>query len=261
MVGMLILIKSFSIIRIYFYRRIFMKITVLDFKTLGDDLDLSAIHALGDVKIYENTHLCEVNERCENSDIIILNKVKINAETLKNPKNVKLICICATGYDNVDLNFCSQNDILVANVKGYSTDSVAQLTLALVLYLKNNLGYFTSYVKDLSYTKSKVANALFPAFSEINGKKWGLIGCGNIGNKVAKIASEFGAEIFVFKKTPHQKYQNASLDEICEKCDIITIHCPLNDETRNLISKKELSKMKKDVVIVNTSRGAVLNEA
>lgn len=238
-----------------------MNISILDASTLGDDLDLSIFSELGDVRIYSQTSPDELKSHTKDADVLILNKVKINEETLPNPGKIKLICIAATGFDNVSLDYCKKHGIALCNVKGYSTDSVAQVTVAMALSLACHLPAYNSYVEDMSYSKSGVQNCLEPVYHELSGKKWGLVGCGGIGSKVAQIAGALGCEICVCKKTPHPSYKNMDIDSLLRECDIISVHTPLNEETKNLINRERIFSMKKNAIFINVARGAVADEA
>lgn len=237
-----------------------MKITLLDDATLGEGLDFSLLSRFGEVETCGKTPQDKVAEKITDSDVVIINKIKMNEESLCLAKKLKLICVFATGFDNIDVGYCSEKGIAVCNVRGYSTDSVAQLTLALVLELMNRIPEFTSYVLSGDYSRSGLQNYLKPQFHELAGKTWGIIGCGNIGNRVAKIAEAFGCNVIVNKRTPHPVYKNATVEEICRESDIITLHAPLTDETRGLLSREMIAKMKKTAVLVNVARGAITDE-
>ena len=237
-----------------------MKIIVLDAGTLGDDIDLSKLSKEGDTTVYNYTAPDEVANRIEDADVVILNKIKLNQSNLANAKNLKLICITATGYDNIDVTYCKTRGIQVSNVIGYSTNSVAQVTVATVLELATHMREFNSYVTSGDYTKNGIANKVVPAFHELSGKTWGIIGLGNIGKRVAKIAEAFGCNILAFKRTRDEKYNCTDLDTLCQTSDIISIHVPLTEKTRGLIGKRELDMMKKNVILYNAARGAVTDE-
>lgn len=237
-----------------------MNIVILDAQTLGDDIELSMFDKFGNVKIYPTTSPSELKDRIKDAEVIILNKVKLNETNLPYAEKVRLICVTATGFDNIDLDYCRKNDIAVCNVKGYSTNSVAQITFSMALSLVNHLKSYDDYVKSGKYTKSGVHNYLKPAFHEIAGMTWGIIGMGNIGKKVAEAAETFGAEVITYTRTPKSEYNCVSLDELCEKSDIISIHTPLTEETKNLINSDNIAKMKKSAVVINVARGAVVDE-
>ena len=237
-----------------------MKINVLDSLTLGKDLDLSPLCEIGEVTVYESTTPDEVSAHSKGADVLIINKVKINENTLPDTANVKLICLFATGYDNVDTAYCRKKGIGVCNVVGYSTDSVAQVTVAMVLSLANNLPQFMHHVKSGAYTQGGVANHLKPSYNELSGKVWGIVGCGNIGKKVGKVAEALGCKVLANTRTGKTEFENADIDTLCKESDIITIHAPLSDETRGLIDEDKISIMKKNVIIVNVARGAVTDE-
>ncbi|MBR5271376.1 MAG: hydroxyacid dehydrogenase, partial [Clostridia bacterium] len=194
------------------------------------------------------------------ADVVVLNKIKITRELIDNAKKLKLVCVTATGYDNIDINECRKNNIAVCNVVGYSTNSVAQVTLAIVLSLSVNLPSFNDYVKSGEYTKSGIANKLTPVYSELCGKTWGIVGYGNIGKQVGNIAKALGCRVIVNKRTPCNDVECVDLETLCKEADVITVHTPLNDGTREIINKKTLALMKKNVILVNVARGAVLNE-
>lgn len=238
-----------------------MKITFLDASTLGEDIDLSPVGELGELCIFPGTSEEEVLKNANDSDVLILNKVKINEKTLPDPGKVKLICITATGFDNVDLDFCRKNNIAVCNVVGYSTDSVAQITIATVLYLASHLNEFNAYVRSGEYTDSGIANRLVPVYRELSGQTWGIVGCGNIGTKVGQVAEALGCRVIVNKRTPHAFFETVDLDTLCSESDIITIHSPLNDATRGIIGAEKIALMKDGVILVNEARGAVTDEA
>lgn len=237
-----------------------MKIKILDAATLGEGLDFSRFEKFGTVEVYPTTAYDEVAERIADADVIIINKIKINEETLALAKNLKLVCVFATGYDNIALDVCTKKNIAVCNVKGYSTHSVAQLTILMALTLIEKIGAYTDFVKTGSYTASGIANRLIPINHELYGKTWGIIGAGAIGKQVAKVAEAFGCEVIVFKRTPEEGLNCVSLDELLRRSDIVSIHTPLNDGTRGLIGKRELEMMKNDAILVNVARGAVTNE-
>lgn len=237
-----------------------MKISILDVDTLGDDLDLTPIKNLGDVKIYPLTYRDEVIERIKDAEVLVLNKVVLNSENLPYAKNLKLICVTATGFDNIDTEYCKKNGIAVCNIKGYSTDSVAQLTIAMVFALSSNMYSFDKYVKSGEYTKSGIFNCIKPVFGEISSKTWGVVGLGDIGRKVANVAREFGCKVLVNKRTPVDDFECVDIDTLCKNSDIITLHTPLNNETRELINKERLDMMRPGVVLVNVARGAVVDE-
>lgn len=237
-----------------------MKLTLLDYKTFGYDLDLDVLKAFGEVEVYDMTEDSMVEERIKDSDIVLLNKVKLTAGNLKSAKNLKLICEFATGYDNIDTEYCKKRNIAVCNVVGYSTNSVAQLTITLALNLMGRMKEYTRYVSDGSYTKSGLHNYLEPVYHQMEGKVWGIVGCGNIGMKVKLIAEALGCKVIVNKRTPVDGMECVDIDTLVEKSDIISIHTPLTDETKNLINKDRILKMKKDTILINVARGLVADE-
>ena len=237
-----------------------MKITVLDAATLGDDLDLSPLSALGDVTVWQGTAADDVKARISGYDVVILNKIKIHEGVLpEGDACPKLICISATGFDNVNLEACRKRGVAVANVRGYSTESVTQVTVGLVLSLASHLPAYASFVSDGSYTRGGVANRLSPTYHEIAGKTWGVVGAGKIGGRVAEVARALGCRVLTCRR--HPDGVSVDLDTVCRESDIITVHCPLTDETRGMIGTRELSLMKPDAILVNMARGAVTDEA
>ncbi|MBR6795014.1 MAG: D-2-hydroxyacid dehydrogenase [Clostridia bacterium] len=238
-----------------------MRITVLDAATLGADLDLSALSALGEAEIYSKTSGGEIVSRLQGADVAILNKVKLTEEILASLPSLRLICITATGYDNVDVQACRKLGIAVCNVAGYSSQSVAQLTLAMALSLYTHLPEYDTHVKNGAYTRGGVQNCLTPVYHELAGKTWGIIGFGNIGQAVGTVARAMGCRVIVHRRHAAEGFENVSLDELYAQSDIISLHVPLTEQTRGMISRQALSRMKRGVMLINVARGAVLDEA
>jgi len=239
-----------------------MKIAILDADTLGD-LDLSPLEKFGDVKIYNITNYEQTINRCKDIDIVVTNKVVFDRAILESLPNLKLIAIAATGMNNVDLNFAKQREVEVKNVAGYSTNSVVQTTFMLALALIGKLEYYNNYTKSREWSKSPIFTNLDKSFFEIAGKKWGIIGLGEIGSKVANIAKAFGAEVSYYATSgnPHSNlFEHKELKVLLESSDIISIHAPLNDKTLNLIDKNELALLKSGAIILNLGRGGIVNE-
>ena len=238
-----------------------MKITLLDYSTLGPEIDLSPIEKAGEVTAYEMTTEDQVPERTREAEVIIANKIKLNRHTLAEAANLKLICITATGFDNVDIPYCTQRGIAVCNVPGYSTDSVAQLTLATALALSTHLVSYREQVHSGRYTRSGSPNLLSPVWHELAGKTWGIVGCGNIGRKVATVAAAMGCKVLVYRRKPDPDFETVDLDTLLRRSDVVTVHLPLNEQTRGILSREKIALMKKDAILVNVARGAVADEA
>jgi glycerate dehydrogenase len=216
---------------------------------------------LGECSIYQSTNDDEVAMRLSDCDVVVLNKIKLNESNLSTAKNLKLICVAATGYDNIDIAYCKNHGIAVCNVEGYSSHSVAQLTAGIVLSLSTHIGEYNDFVKRGDYSKSGVANRLVPVYHELYGKTWGIVGFGNIGKEVGAVAKAFGCELLVCKRKPEDECNCVDIDTLCQKADIITIHTPLNNSTTHLINKERIALMKRDVILVNAARGAVCDES
>ena len=240
-----------------------MNVVLLDAKTLGDDLDISSLESFGTLTVYQTTSPEQTLERIKMADIVITNKVVISANIMEETPNLKLICIAATGMNNVDLDAAKHKGIAVKNVAGYSTKSVVQHTFAMALYLLEKMAYYDAVVKNGSWTESGLFTDVSHPFYEIAGKKWGIIGLGTIGQEVAKIATAFGAEVSYHStsgKNLDHAYPHQSLENTLKECDIISIHAPLNDDTYNLINKTNLPYMKEDAILLNLGRGGIINE-
>ena len=240
-----------------------MHIVIFDEKTLGDDLDLSPLENFGTITHYQTTSPDETLDRIKNADIIITNKVVITAQMMEEAPLLKLICIAATGMNNVDLEAAETMGIEVKNVAGYSTGSVVQHTFAMALYLIEKMTYYDNVVKSTTWTKSALFTDISKPFFEISGKKWGIIGLGSIGQEVAKVATAFGAEVCYYStsgKNHSQPYRRLKLDDLLQTCDIVSIHSPLNERTENLISASNLGLLKEGAVLLNLGRGSIVNE-
>ena len=240
-----------------------MNIVVLEQNSIGLDIDLTIYKEFGNVTYYGNT-VHEVAERIKDADIVIANKARLDEESMKDAPNVKLICEFATGYDNVDLEYCKKRGIAVANVVDYSTPAVAQHTFAMALYLLERLPYYDNYVKSGIYASQDRFSNFDKPFLELEGKRWGIVGLGNIGKKTAKIAKAFGCEVVYYSvtgKNSNQEYKRVEFDELLETCDFISVHCPLSDLTKNLIDYSAMKKMKKTAILLNVARGPVINNA
>jgi len=240
-----------------------MKIVFLDAKTMGNDIDLELFQQFGMIKAFETTTVSERVEHISDAKIILTNKVVIDKEVMDACPNLGLICITATGTNNVDLAYAKEKGIVVKNVAGYSTASVAQTTMMLVLNLLGQCGYYDQFVKSGQWTKTSIFTHLDRSFWEIKGKRWGIVGLGTIGKEVAKIASAFGANVVYFSTSGtnnDSNYERVSLEVMMQTCDVITIHAPLNDKTKNLIAKEQFNQMKKSAILVNVGRGGIINE-
>ena len=239
-----------------------MKIALLDAMTLGSDISLLPITGQGECIIYENIDDKDIAAALSDADVCVTNKKLLGEFNLKDAKNLKLICLTATGYNNVDVEYCKKRGIKVRNVPGYCKESVCQHTFALLLSLMESMSYYDNFVKDGSYTKSGLANHLAMPFDEICSKTWGIIGMGGIGKEVAKVATAFGARVIyapVSGKSRKEDYEEVTLSELFKQSDIISIHSPLNEKTKNLVNMDKIKLMKKNAVIVNVGRGAIVN--
>ena len=237
-----------------------MKIVVLDAATLGGDLDLRPLSTLGTVTVYPGTAVEEIPARVADADITISNKLKLNRQNLSGAEKLKLICVCATGVDNIDLDYCRERGIGVCNVPGYSTESVAQLTLTMALALMGHLKEYRDHVHSGAYSRGGVANCLSPVWHEIAGKTWGVIGGGNIGSRVAALAEAFGCRVLMCRRKEDDRWENADVDALCEWADIISVHVPLTEQTRGMIGKNQIARMKKNAIFINVARGLVADE-
>lgn len=237
-----------------------MNITVLDAATFGADIDLSLFAEIGNLRLLDFTPSEKVAENCEGADVIILNKVKINRDTLPNPGSVKLVCVAATGVDNIDVGYCREAGIAVCNVKGYCSDSVAQVTVAMALSLVCHLPEYNRFISSGEYTKTNFPNHLEPPYHELTGMTWGLVGYGNIAKRVATVADALGCHVAVCNRTPAPDRENLEIDELCRRADIISIHVPLCDATRHMINADRIALMKPSAIVINVARGAVTDE-
>ena len=238
------------------------KIVILDGKTLGD-IDLEKLREIGEVKYYDTTDSSEVKDRVREANIVLTNKVVLNRENLSEASNLEFIAEVATGFNNIDIEYAKEKGIGVANVAGYSTNAVVQHTFASTLALLDEVTYYDNYVKSGEYSKSGLFTCLDRPYYEIEGKTWGIIGLGNIGKKVAKIAEAFGAKVVYYSTTginSNNDFSRVSFDDLLSKSDIISIHAPLNENTLGLINYEALCKMKNSAILVNMGRGPIVVE-
>jgi lactate dehydrogenase-like 2-hydroxyacid dehydrogenase len=241
-----------------------MQIVFLDTKTLGDVPNLNLFKAFGEVTYYQTTDPEQTADRIRQAHIVITNKVMVDQAAMQQASNLKLICVAATGINNVDLDYARQAGIEVKNVAAYSTHSVAQLTFSLLLHLLHNIPYFDNYVKQGSYAQNDIFTHLGDSFREIKGKRFGIIGLGHIGRQVAAIAEAFGAEVVYYSasgQNTDQPFTRLSLEELITTSDVVSIHAPLNAHTKHLIAIKELRQFKKTAILINVGRGGIVHEA
>jgi glycerate dehydrogenase len=241
-----------------------MKIVFLDTKTIGNDISLEPIRKEGRLEVYKVTSLSEIAKRIKNADIVITNKVVINLgkKELEKASNLKLICVAATGYNNIDIDEAKRRNIPVANVIGYSTDSVAQMVFSYILTFTNYPIKYDQDVKSGKWSKSQIFTLLNYPISELRNKNLGIIGYGNIGKRVAEIGMAFGMNILIARR-PRVDYKDnfrVGFNELLKESDIITLHIPLSEETENIIAEREFKIMKKEAILINAARGGIVNE-
>ena len=240
-----------------------MKIVFLDVKTIGEDIDLSGYEALGEVVKYDFSTPEQARERTRDADVIILNKVEINEKSIGDADKLQLVCVTATGTNNLDKEYLAERGIAWRNVAGYSTETVAQHTFALLFYLFEKLSYYDDYVKSEKYIGDVSFTHFDHVFHELTGKTWGIIGLGNIGRRVADIAKMFGCHVIYYStsgKNSQPGYERVEFDELLEKSDIVSVHAPLTEETQGLMDAKAFSKMKESAIFLNLGRGPIVVE-
>ena len=239
-----------------------MKLVILERNSVGTDVDVSCFEKFGEVTCYPNTVAANTAERVKDADIILANKAPLNESTLKDAPNVKLICLLATGFDNVDLAYCKSRGIKVTNVVNYCTSTVAQHTLLLALALSEKIAFYDDYVKSGAYSAQDRFSNFDRTFYDLEGKTWGIIGMGTIGRRVAGLAQAFGCRVIFYSasgKSTCTDYKRVEFDTLLQESDILSLHCPLSDRTRGLINKDALSKMKETAILVNVARGPVVD--
>ena len=241
-----------------------MKIVFLDAKTIGEDIDLSGFDELGEVVKYGFSTAEEARERSKDADVLVLNKVQVNEQTIGAAKHLKLVCVTATGTNNLDKEYLAKQGIEWRNVAGYSTESVAQHTFAMLFYLLEKLPYYDNYVKSEKYVNDVSFTHFAKAFHELSGKTYGIIGLGNIGRRVADIAKAFGCHVIYYSTSGRNSqpgYERVSFDELLKRSDIVSIHAPLDENTLGLMNQKAFAKMKSSAILLNVGRGPIINEA
>lgn len=241
-----------------------MKIVIADKDSVGTDMDYSIYDELGEVTYYDDKVTEEnATERLKGANVLVINKSQITDKLLDAAPDLELICEFATGFDNANIPACDRHGVKVANVVNYSTASVAQHTFAMLFYLMENLRHYDEFVKSGEYANQEHFCCLDIPFDELDGKTYGIVGMGNIGRKVAQIATAYGAHVIFYASSGHSEctdYEQVSFDELLERSDVISLHCPLSDRTRDLFDKRAFEKMKKTAILINVARGAVVVE-
>ena len=239
-----------------------MKIVFLDAATMGD-VSFEPFERLGEFVSYQTSTAEQARERVKDADVLMINKVLVNKELIDAAPSLKLICVAATGVNNIDIDYAASKGIPVRNVAGYSTDSVAQTTFMHILSLAGGAPYFDDSVKSGSYSRSGMFTDPNWNWWELTGKTIGIIGLGNIGKKVAKIAETFGMNVCYYSTsgTAHcQDYPCLSLEDLLRQSDIVSVHAPLNERTEGLLGAKEFAMMKPTAYVINMGRGAIIVE-
>lgn len=240
-----------------------MKIVLTDSQTVFDNkVTAEPLNEFGEVKDYGLLRYDEIANAIAKADIVVCNKTLLNEDTLKSAKNLKYIGLFATGYNNIDIEYCSKHGITVCNAGSYSTNAVAQHTFALILEHFNNTANYNQYVQDGLWKRSKTFSPFVYPLSELAGKTIGIVGFGNIGKAVAKIANAFEMNVIAYNRSEKsaENVKFVSLEELIESSDIVTVHCPLNAQSENMFNKETFAKMKHGALFVNTARGGVMNE-
>lgn len=241
-----------------------MKIVILEKDCLGIDVDFSRLYELGEVVSYGATPYELIGERLIDADIALINRCRMEEETLKDVENLKLVCIMGTGTDMIDTEYMKSRNILVSNVRGYSTYSVAQHTFAILFYVLEHLRFFDEYVKEEKYVEGKKQDyTASRQFTQIAGKTFGICGLGAIGKQVAAVATAFGAKVIYYSTSganTDSTYPQVSFEELLTSSDIISIHAPLTEKSRGLFDEEAFARMKDTAILVNTGRGAIVKE-
>jgi glycerate dehydrogenase len=240
------------------------KIVFLDAKTLGHTNNYAQLSTLGELISYDVTSAEQTITHINKADIVITNKVIIDRKVIDSCPSLKLICIAATGMNNVDLAYANEKGIKVRNVAGYSTESVVQVTFALLLYLLNKMRYYDDYTKSGDYARNDIFTHFGHPFYELAGKQYGIIGLGTIGKRVAQVAIAFGAKVAYYSTTGKNfgnPYPHLELNELLSASDVVSIHCPLTPATKNLIGYDQMKMMKPSSFLINVSRGGVIVES
>lgn len=240
-----------------------LKIVFLDAKTIGEDIDLSGYEKLGEVVKYDFSTPEEARERTKDADVIILNKVVINEASIGEADHLKLVCVTATGTNNLDKEYLDKRGIAWRNVAGYSTETVAQHTFAMLFYLLEHLNYYDQYVKTEHYVNDTMFTHFAEVFHELNGMTWGVIGLGAIGRRVADIAKMFGCRVVYYStsgKNDQPGYERVTFDTLLRESDIVSVHAPLDENTKDLMNKEAFDKMKSSAIFLNLGRGPIVVE-
>lgn len=238
-----------------------MKIILTDAKTVTQgDLSLDGLREFGEVEVNGLTAYEDIAETVKDADAIICNKTPLNGETLRLASHLKYIGLFATGYNNIDTEYCRENGITVCNAGSYSTDAVCQHTFALILECFNRVGAYSSFVSDGGWKNSLTFSPFAFPLSELAGKTLGIVGFGSIGKAVARVAEAFNMRVIAYKRSPENDPRLCDLDTLLKNSDIVTVHCPLNDESYRLFDRTAFEKMKDGAVFINTARGAVMDE-
>lgn len=240
-----------------------LKIVFLDAKTIGEDIDLSGYEKLGEVVKYDFSTPEEARERTKDADVIILNKVVINEASIGDADHLKLVCVTATGTNNLDKEYLDKRGVAWRNVAGYSTETVAQHTFALLFYLLEHLNYYDQYVKAERYVNDTMFTHFAEVFHELNGMTWGVIGLGAIGRRVADIAKMFGCRVVYYStsgKNDQPGYERVTFDTLLRESDIVSVHAPLDENTKDLMNKEAFDKMKSSAIFLNLGRGPIVVE-
>ena len=240
-----------------------MKIVALEIKNVGKDISLERFNEFGELVTYMNSKPEEMAERCSGADVIIVNKLPVNENTIGSVDTLKIVLTTATGYDNIDVAFLKSRGVKVCNVKVYSTDSVAQHTFALLFYVYEKLRSYDDFVKSGEYSKHDIFTYFDEPFSELSGKVWGIVGLGEIGKRVAKIATAFGCEVVYYStsgRNSNNDYEQVDFETLLKISDIISVHAPLNEKTKYLFNADAFKKMKKTAVFINVGRGPIVND-
>ena len=241
-----------------------IKIVFLDTVTVGEVDNLTAVQSQGEYAGYELTLPQERIERIRGHHVVITNKVVIDREVMDACPEIELICVVATGMNNIDLEYAAKKGITVKNVAGYSTESVTQSTFSMLFYLLHSSAYYDDFVKSGEYARSRVFTHLDREFRELKNKLFGIIGMGSIGKRVAQVAEAFGARVVYYstsgKNLEETGYPHLQLDELLSTADVVSIHCPLNKDTLNLLNEARIKMMKPTAFLLNMGRGGIVDE-